>query len=98
MGYVFSIEYKKGIKSKIVDALPRQFDNAKNSTRDNCNLVSHVRPKWVEKITRRYDTNTEMQELISKVTLHPQDAADYSCLEGLLGYKGRQVIAKSHGV
>jgi len=95
LGYDFNVEYKKGVDNKVADALSRREDNDVSDVKVSLLLLSIPRAVWVEELKAEYDSDQELQTLLSQWQNHKLDTAKYSCRDGLLLYKNRIVLGQS---
>jgi hypothetical protein len=95
LGYDFSVEYKKGVDNKVVDALSRREDNDVSDVKVSLFLLSIPRAVWVEELKAEYASDQELQTLLNQWQNHKLDTAKYSCRDGLLLYKNRILLGQS---
>ena len=58
MGYDFHVEYKKGTKNQVANALSRKEENAEFAT------ISTPVPKWLNTIMEEVQTNPKLQHIV----------------------------------
>lgn len=101
LGYNFTIEYKPGKANVIADALSRQFDNevvVETSEEEHlCALITHIQPSWVEEVISSYEQDKYIQDLIAQAILD-QNGEIYTYIGGILRYKGRVMVGRSHDI
>lgn len=57
-----------------------------------CSQLSVVTPLWMEKISYSYANDTNLQQLITEVTISKDGPQEYYMQQGLLRYRGKWVI------
>jgi hypothetical protein len=83
LGLQYKLVYKKGPGNKAADALSR------NCPQDSICAISVIKPKWMEIIIEGYQQDTQAKQLLTELSLCPQNDKGYSLVDGILKHKGR---------
>ena len=83
VGLQFSFQYKRGPENKVADSLSRIGHILVLPA------VSTSQPVWIQGILNSYDTETQAQQLLHKLTANPEEEPEYSLENGLLKHQGR---------
>lgn len=89
MGMQFKIVYGKGKENVVADALsrlPHLFA---------LQVVSIVKPNWVQEVLNSYVTNSRAQELLKQLALHSPNTVGYSLDNGIIRYKSKLWIGNN---
>jgi hypothetical protein len=89
MGLQFKIVYTKGKENVVADALsrlPHLFD---------LQVVSIVRPDWVQEVLNSYTTGPRAQELLQELAIHSPNTAVYSLENGLIRHNSKLWIGNN---
>jgi hypothetical protein len=74
----FKVIYKPGKENKVADALSRV----------GCvmalTVVSEVQPRWIQKVTNSYVTDSDAQSLLTRLCVHSPDEYGYSLSQGVI--------------
>lgn len=84
--FEYTIEYKKGKKNKVADALFR---------REQCNDVSLVTPVWMEEVGQSCENDSHCQELLSQLAINANVEGQYSLHSGVIRYQGRIYVGNN---
>ena len=69
LGYDFVIEYKRGKKNKVANALSRVFEKPAVPMATTCSLISFPSLTWLEELKLSYDFDPSTTELLHKLQL-----------------------------
>ena len=76
LGYLFVVEYKKGIKNKVADALSRRVDPIaiiQSGTSSDCSsslcLISFPYLSWIDELKASYQSDPTMLSLLCRIIL-----------------------------
>lgn len=84
LGLRFKIKYKKGSENRVADALSRRPHP------DGELLALTVQhPAWLQDVVATYRVDQEAQELLTRLSIHPEPDEHYSLHNGLIRYKKR---------
>lgn len=89
MGMQFKIVYGKGKENVVADALsrlPHLFA---------LQVVSIIKPNWVQEVLNSYVTNSRAQELLKQLALHSPNTVGYSLDNGIIRYKSKLWIGNN---
>jgi hypothetical protein len=89
MGMQFKIVYGKGKENVVADALsrlPHLFA---------LQVVSIIKPNWVQEVLNSYVTNSRAQELLKQLALHSPNTTGYSLDNGIIRYKSKLWIGNN---
>ena len=89
MGLQFKIVYKKGKDNLAADALSRV------SHLHTLQVVSMVRPDWLQEVLHSYATDPRAQKLLTQLAIQSPDMAGYSLDNGIIRYKNKLWIAQN---
>lgn len=92
VGYDYIVEYKKGVKNKVVDALSRRDEEAIEDANTIYRAVSIVEPKWLTEVKQMMEQSSFFQELQKKADQGILSTSKYKKLNGILFYKGRVLL------
>lgn len=84
----YSIEYKKGNKNIVADALSRK-DQTSSTT---CNQVTVIQAEWLQDIRNSYMQDPDSSKLLSKLAQDVQENSNFSLTDGILKFKNRLYI------
>lgn len=91
LGCEFLVEYKKGKKNVVVDALSRREEE----TQAKLLAISIPSTGWLESLKASYEFDLEIKRLMEAYDNGELDSQKYSKKEGLLFYKNRLYIGAS---
>jgi len=80
-GLQFKLQYKKGSKNKVADALSRVGHAME------CSAISGATPIWLQEVLNSYTTDVTAQQLLTELAVVSPNAAGFSLQHGLI-YKG----------
>lgn len=80
----YSIQYKKGVESRVEDALSRKIEGNEPSLQD----ITVVSPKWVEETVLSYENDYWAKENPIVILVDPNNLYNLTINNGLLKYKG----------
>jgi hypothetical protein len=83
MGLRYSIQYKKGSTNQAADALSRQLDH------DSLLAISSATPAWLDNLQNGYKDDPHCQQLLTELSINPQNDKGYTLTNGILHYRGR---------
>ena len=83
LGLQYKIIYKQGPENRVADALSRR------SSTDQVLALSTSTPLWLEAVVSAYASDPQAQELITKLSLKPDDVPYYTLSGGVLQFKNR---------
>jgi len=83
LGLQYKIIYKQGPENRVADALSRR------SSIDQVLALSTSTPLWLEAVVSAYASDPQAQELITKLSLKPDDVPYYTLSGGVLQFKNR---------
>ena len=105
LGYVFVVEYKKGVYNKVADALSRQFEAIPGSGYDQLGnsgasvgclcLLSVPDPTWLLIIKNSYTSDVEIQQIIQSIQSGASPKG-FTFQIDLLFYKGRFYLGSTY--
>ena len=83
LGLQYKLVYKKGPDNKAADALSRQ------STTETVHAISVSTPKWLEIIVEGYQQDPQAKQLLTELSVVPNNAKGYELVDGIIKYKGK---------
>lgn len=86
LGLDYEIQYKKGAKNRVADALSRQEDHGKLSA------ISASIPSWMQVVTKIYDEDPQVQDLITQLSIDLQGPSLWHYSSGILIRRGKVYI------
>jgi len=76
--------YKQGADNRVADALSRRAHQS-----DECSAISSPVPQWCHEIVLGYGSDPQAQELLTKLSLNPDSAPNFSIQDGILKFQNR---------
>lgn len=64
----------------------------------NCAQISEVVPMWMSQIEESYEGDTEIQDILTAVTVDKVGPQEYYMRQGLLMYRGKWILGKGGGL
>ena len=105
LGYLFVVEYKKGIENKVADALSRRVDPIaiiQSGTSSDCSsslcLISFPYLSWIDELKASYQSDPTMLSLLQKLQDNPIKPKFFSLHNGLILFKGRVYLSSACGL
>jgi len=97
MDLKFTIQYKKGASNNAADALSRVPHNEVTTIVS----TSTVTPTWLEKLQEGYADDPKTKQLLTELSITPDNGKGYSLLNGIIRYHGRiwvgnNLLAQNH--
>lgn len=77
LGLDHSIQYKKGVDNKVVDALSRRFE----SSEPFVNVITMVNPEWIEEIILSYESDEWAKENLATALVDPSNQPNVSVIK-----------------
>jgi len=78
----YSIQYKKGITNVAADSLSRKPDSS-------IMAMSACAPSWIQKLTEGYEDDESTKQLLTELSISPNNDKGFQLLNGVIRYKGR---------
>ena len=93
LGLDYEIQYKKGVENFVADALS-WVNNNEESTEEEAQLqaISIVQPTWHKELINSYQSDPELQHIISQLLIDPQSLPEFSFVNELLRYQGKLYV------
>jgi RNase H-like domain found in reverse transcriptase len=97
LGFDYTIEYKKDVDNKVVDALSRRDGPLVDSIGSTAALtfVSEIIPQWVTYIQLNYHNDPWIAELLHKAQTSNYSVHHLTIHQGVLRWKGRICVGTS---
>jgi hypothetical protein len=92
IGYDFTMEYKKGVKNRVADALSRRDDWEPEIT---ISLLSIPTVSWLKDLKAEYETDVQLKTLLDQWRKGELDSKKFFLRDELLFYKRRIYIGSS---
>lgn len=92
-GFDYVVEYKKGVKNKVADALSRRNENEVEEVKTySCRATSVVEPKWLTEVRDMVAHSPFFVGIHKKYEEGSLSPTKYKKIEGVWFYKGRVLI------
>ena len=91
MGYIFQVEYKKGMDNQVADALSRKEDPPQTTMF----LLSFPQLSWLDELQQSYATNPDLNKIIEGIQNGNSSFQAYSYNGNVLVYKDRVVLGQN---
>ena len=57
-----------------------------------------ISPRWIDEVIGSYDGDSEIADILQKISNNPDSVPNYSYKGGILRFKGRLVVGKMKGL
>jgi len=82
MGLDYLIQYRKGRKNVVADALSRCHEEGQTTT------FTVITPDWYREVEESYEGDSKMKELREQLILNPNSKPEYTLNQGVIRYRG----------
>jgi hypothetical protein len=89
----YRIVYRKGAKNRAADALSRS-----PPSNESCAAMTTLVPSWLTLVSASYEGDSFVQDMITKLSLDPKAAPNYSLQAAILRYKNRIWIGSASDI
>lgn len=90
LGLDYEIIYKKGRDNIAAGSLSRQFEH--NLEEEHCHALTVTVPLWLQELQDTWDTDEELQHIISQLVINPAGITGYRWHQGKLTFNGKLVV------
>ena len=91
MGYIFQVEYKKGMDNQVADALSRKEDPPQTTMF----LLSFPQLSWLDELQQSYAIDPDLNKIIQGIQNGNSSFQAYSYNGNVLVYKDRVVLGQN---